>query len=550
MRWSKVNRKGKKWYRFMKQLSFVRQALAVCWFLFGFHLWIGCVGTASHAEVRLATIFADHMVVQRDRPLTFWGWGTPGEEIEVRLGDQAGQAQVATDGSWACKIGALPMSREGLELVVRASNEIRVRDVLVGDVWLCSGQSNMEWGLGGCDAPEDIAQSNEPMIRHFGVEMNFAHTPKSEVRGRWSVATPQSTPGFTAVGYYFAKRVHSETGVPIGIVRSSVGGTNIECWMAQETLMNTPALEPYARMMRESLAQYQKDLATVIPEVEKWTLEARQQVLAGTEISMPPAVPDFPFGEKMFRPRCVTLHNGMIHPLKRLSLRGVLWYQGENNAGNAEDGKQYIEKKRAMVSDWRKWFSDPDLPFYFVQLAAWQSPTKDPSQADGWAYFRDAQRKALSIKNTGMAVAIDIGDAQDIHPKNKYDVGERLARWALVHQYGKSIECSGPLFRQMTIDGNRAVIEFDHVGQGLMVGRKSGREPVAQAAGESLSRFAIAGEDRKWYWAEATIEGDKVVCTHPEVARPVAVRYGFSMNPEGANLYNRDGLPASPFTTE
>ena len=534
----------------MKQLSFVRQALAVCWFLFGFHLWFGCDGTASHAEVRLATIFADHMVVQRDRPLTFWGWGTPGEEIEVRLGDQAGQAQVATDGSWACEINALPMSREGLELVVRASNEIRVRDVLVGDVWLCSGQSNMEWGLGGCDAPEDIAQSNEPMIRHFGVEMNFAHTPKSEVRGRWSVATPQSTPGFTAVGYYFAKRVHAETGVPIGIVRSSVGGTNIECWMAQETLMNTPALEPYARMMRESLAQYQKDLATVIEEVEKWTLEARQQMLAGTEISMPPAIPEFPFGEKMFRPRCVTLHNGMIHPLKRLSLRGVLWYQGENNAGNAEDGKQYIEKKRAMVSDWRKWFSDPDLPFYFVQLAAWQSPTKDPAQADGWAYFRDAQRKALSIENTGMAVAIDIGDAQDIHPKNKYDVGERLARWALVHQYGKSIECSGPLFRQLTIDANRAVIEFDHVGQGLMVGRKNGRDPVVQAAGESLSRFAIAGEDRKWYWAEATIEGDKVVCTHPEVARPVAVRYGFSMNPEGANLYNRDGLPASPFTTE
>jgi len=534
----------------MTQSNSVRKTLAVCWFLFGFNLWAGFVGTPCHAEVRLATIFSDHMVVQRDRPLTFWGWGTPGEMLNVQLGQQTEQTQVAADGSWACTLAALPISRDGLELVVSASNEIRIRDVLVGDVWLCSGQSNMEWGLGGCDAPEDIAQSNEPMIRHFGVEMNFAHTPKLDVRGRWSVATPQSTPGFTAVGYYFAKRVHMETGVPIGIVRSSVGGTNIECWMAQETLMNTPALDPYARMMRESLAQYQKDLATVIPEVEKWTLEARQQMLAGTEISMPPAIPEFPFGEKMFRPRCVTLHNGMIHPLKRLSLRGVLWYQGENNAGNAEDGKQYIEKKRAMVSDWRKWFSDPDLPFYFVQLAAWQSPTKDPAQADGWAFFRDAQRKALSIENTGMAVAIDIGDAQDIHPKNKYDVGERLARWALVHQYGKNIECSGPLFRQLTIDGNRAVIEFDHVGQGLMVGRKIGREPVAQAAGESLSRFAIAGEDRKWYWAEATIEGDKVVCTHPEVARPVAVRYGFSMNPEGANLYNRDGLPASPFTTE
>ena len=500
-------------------------------------------------EVRLAAIFSDHMVLQRDRPLRVWGWGDAGQRVEVRFGSERGQSIVATDGTWSCTLGPQSMSREPLEMLVTGGNELRVRDILLGDVWLCSGQSNMEWGLGGCDAPEDIRSSNFPLIRHFGVEMHFAHSPQQDVRGRWFVAKPETTPGFTAVGYYFARRVHEVTGVPIGLVRSSVGGTNIECWMSQETLMGTPALEPYAKLMRESLEQYQKDLATAIPGIEEWTVRAKREQQAGMTISMPPAIPEFPFGEKMFRPRCVTLHNGMIHPLKGFAMRGVLWYQGENNAGNPADGKQYIEKKRAMIADWREWFSDPELPFYFVQLAAWQAANGDPNQADGWAYFRDAQRQCLEIPNTGMAVAIDIGDALDIHPKNKFDVGERLARWALKHQYGEDIECSGPLFRSMEIQGEKIVVEFDHVGKGLMVGRKNGREAVEEVQGGSLARFAISGEDGKWYWAQAELQENRVVCKHPAVLRPVAVRYAMSMNPEGANLYNRDGLPASPFTT-
>ena len=231
-------------------------------------------------------------------------------------------------------------------------------------------------------------------------------------------------------------------------------------------------------------------------------------------------------------------------------MRGVLWYQGENNAGSPADGLQYIEKKRAMIADWRSWFSDPELPFYFVQLAAWQTATNDPNQADGWAHFRDAQRRCLEIPHTGMAVAIDIGDAMDIHPKNKFDVGERLARWALKHQYGQELECSGPLFRSMEADGAKLVLTFDHVGKGLMVGRKNGREVVEEISGGKLARFAISGEDGKWYWAEAEIQGGRVICSHSSVPRPLAVRYAMSMNPDGANLYNRDGLPASPFATK
>jgi sialate O-acetylesterase len=252
----------------------------------------------------------------------------------------------------------------------------------------------------------------------------------------------------------------------------------------------------------------------------------------------------------MFRPRCVTLHNGMIAPLVPFALRGVLWYQGESNAGNPADGLQYIEKKRAMLADWRKWFGDPDLPFYFVQLAAWQKPSDQPAGGDGWAHIREAQRKCLTIPHTGMAVATDVGDADDIHPKNKADVGDRLARWALANEYGKKVVPSGPLFRGLKIDGNKAVVEFDHVGAGLMIGRKEGRKPADELKDGKLARFAIAGKDKKWVWANAVIAGDTVVCTHPDVPNPVAVRYAFTMNPVGANLYNRDGLPASPFRTD
>jgi sialate O-acetylesterase len=504
----------------------------------------------AFAEVRLSALFGDHMVLQRDRPIPIWGWGTAGEDVRIALADQTANTQVAPDGRWTCTLGALAASGIPIELRVSASNEIVHKDILVGDVWLCSGQSNMEWGLGGCDAPEDVQSANFPQIRHFGVEANFASTPQANVKGRWSLCKPETAPGFTAVGFYFARRVHKETGIPIGLLRSSVGGTNIECWMSQETLMNTASLEPYAKMMRESLAQYQSDLRSIIPQVEAWTQRSRDAINSGSELPMPPAIPEFPFGEKMFRPRCVTLHNGMIHPLKPFALKGVLWYQGENNAGNPADGLQYIEKKRAMIRDWRQWFGDPKLPFYFVQLAAWQKPTEDPGLADGWAFFRDAQRQCLNLPHTGMAVAIDIGDADDIHPKNKYDVGQRLARWALAREYSIRLEVSGPLYRSVTIQGNRAIIAFDHIGSGLVAGSKTGRNPVVFSESAPLKRFAIAGQDRKWYWAEAIIEGDNVVCTHPDVPQPVAVRYAMSMNPQGANLYNRDGLPASPFRTD
>jgi sialate O-acetylesterase len=501
---------------------------------------------AGRADVKLPRIFSDHAVLQRDRPLPVWGWADPGEEITVTLSTQKATVATDADGKWLVKLAPQPMSKEPLTLTVAGKNTITARNVLLGDVWLCGGQSNMEWGLGGCDAPDDIRAADFPLIRHFGVGHHFAATPQTNFTGDWRVCTPQAAPGFTAVGYYFARRVHRETGVPIGLLRSCVGGTGIELWMSQETLLNTPALEPYAKQMRESLAGYQRDLAGALPALQQWLASASAARHTGQTLPMPPAWPEFPFGERAQRPRCVTLHNGMIAPLGPFALRGALWYQGESNAGD----RLYLEKKRALLADWRKWFGDPELPFYYVLLAAWQKPNNNPAHTDDWAIVREQQLRCLTLPNTGMASALDVGDADDIHPKNKADVGERLALWALAKDYGMNLEPSGPLFSALKIEDDKARLSFTHLGKGLMVGRKVGRAPATEDAGGKLKRFAIAGEDKQWRWAEARLEGDTVVCSSPDVPKPVAVRYAWAINPEGANLYNRDGLPAAPFRTD
>lgn len=507
---------------------------------------LACLAAPLAADVTLPSIFSDNAVLQRDQPLPVWGKASPGERIEVSLGKSRGSTKAGSDGRWQVVLDPQPLSAEPLSLSVAGKNRITRENILLGDVWLCSGQSNMDWGLGGCEVPEDISAADHPEIRHFRVAYNFANRPADDVTGNWSVCTPASVHGFTAVGYYFARKVHAETGVPIGLLTSSVGGTNIELWISQARLLGTPALESYAAQMRESLDRYQEELVAILPAARIWADAGLAASKAGKPVPMPPAWPEYPFGERMMRPRCVTLHQGMIAPLVPMSLRGVLWYQGENNS----DDRLYVEKKKALVEEWRELFRNPELPFYFVQLAAWQQPDGDPA-GGGWGPVRDLQRRCLAIPHTGMACAIDIGDAEDIHPKNKYDVGERLALWALRNEYGrKGLVVSGPLFREMKTAGDSIVLHFDSTGSGLMTGRKVGRQPVIEEPGAKLRRFAIAGEDRRWVWAEAVIEGDTVRVRSPEVPRPVAVRYAHSSNPEGANLYNRDGLPASPFRTD
>ncbi len=504
------------------------------------------LSTVAFADVTLPAVFSDHVVLQRDRPLPVWGWAAAGETVSVSLGAQKGDATAGPDGRWMVTLAAQAMSKEALTLTVTGKNTLAVKDVLLGDVWICSGQSNMDMALGGCATPEDIKSAELPLVRHFRMEYNFASAPATDVKGRWSVCSPGSAGGFSAVGFYFARKVQAETGVPIGLLTNAVGGTNIELWLSEQTLLNTPALDSYAKVMRESLADYQKQLADSLAPMEQWIAASRAAIQGGKEIPMPPKFPDYPFGEKMHRPRCVTLHNGHIAPLVPMAMRGVLWYQGENNA----DGRLYVEMTQAMLADWRKRFNDPALPFYFVQLASFLKPNDNPAGGE-WGLIRDAQRRCLAIPHTGMASAVDIGDAEDIHPKNKPDVGERLALWALANEYGKKdVVPSGPLFREVKFEGGKARVMFDSIGGGLMAAHKDGRSPVVEDKGTPLKRFAIAGADKKWVWANAVIDGETVVVSSPEVPSPVAVRYAYSSNPAGANLYNRAGLPASPFRTD
>jgi sialate O-acetylesterase len=509
-------------------------------------MFLGAAVMAASADVTLPALFSDHVVLQRNLPLPVWGWASPGEKVEVVLGKERASATANPDGKWLVRLAPQPVSKEPLTLTVTGANKLEVRDVLLGDVWLCSGQSNMDWGLGGCNVPADIAAADLPQIRHFRTEYNFASTPATTVKGQWNVCSPGTAPGFSAVGFYFARKINAATGIPIGLLTNAVGGTNIELWMCQETLLTTPALESYANQMRESLAVYQQQLRDALPAIERWTKLSRTALGSNQPIPLPPQWPEYPFGERVARPRCVTLHNGHIAPLVPLAMRGVLWYQGESNAGDP----LYLEKTAAMVADWRKWFANPKLPFYFVQLAAFEKPDDNPA-GGGWGPIRDLQRRCLGISNTGMACAIDIGDAADIHPQNKFDVGERLARWALANDYGKAdVVTSGPLFRELKIEGNKARVFFDSLGGGLVAARKEGRAAPVAEPGAKLQRFAIAGADKQWVWAEAVIDGDTVVVSSPQVAAPVAVRYAFSSNPTGANLYNRAGLPASPFRTD
>jgi sialate O-acetylesterase len=513
-------------------------------------LILASAAAVGRADVRLASIFSDHMMLQRDQPIRVWGHAEPGEAVRVKLGGAEASTQADAEGRWLVTLPALKEGRD-LELNVTGKNPVVVRDVIVGDIWVCSGQSNMEWSMGVSDAAEDIKTADFPDIRR--VKVNHVESPRAEenapIGSPWKACTPQTAGDFTAVGFYFARDVLAATGVPVGIIDDNWGGTAIEGWVAPEALDLVPELAAAAEGRRKAIADHRAALPGRIDEVERWVAATRQALAADTateRLPVPPAWPVLPnaggWGQR---------YNAMVHPLIRLPVKGFLWYQGEANGG---EGDSYRHKMHALVKGWRKAWGNDDLPFYFVQLASFQDPTDNPAGGDGWAKLREAQRHSLALPHTGMAVITDtvpLAARGDIHPRNKFDVGKRLARWALNRDYGKAdVVPSGPLFKSLAIEGDKARVTFEHVGGGLMVGRKEGKAPPGEDAGGKLKRFAIAGEDKKWHWADAVIVEDAVVVSSSAVPKPVAVRYAFSMNPDGANLYNRAGLPASPFRTD
>ena len=480
------------------------------------------LATAARADVRLPAVFSEHMVLQQQGTgAPVWGWAEAGEKVTVKIADQQAEATADDKGQWTVRLK--PLAAGGpLEMTVTGKNTISVKDVMVGEVWVASGQSNMEWSVNAINATaEQKAAANFPALRMFTMQKGIGSKPIREHNGKWELCTPETVGGFSAVGYFFGRELHQQLNVPVGIIHTSWGGTPAEAWTEASALEADPDLKGMAENWRQQVAAFPQQL-------EEWKKVADAAEAEGRTV---PALPHDPRNNAW---RSSGLYNAMIAPLAPYQIKGAIWYQGESNA---ERAYQYRKLLPAMIASWRKAWGQGDFPFGIVQLANFMAQNDQPGESH-WAELREAQSMTAAMPNNGLAVAIDIGDAADIHPRNKEDVGKRLAAWALSGVYGKDVPGSGPVYESMAALGNAVRIKFKHTHGGLVA-----------KGGEPVKGFAVAGEDRKWVWADAKIDGETVVVSSPQVAKPVAVRYAWANNPV-CNLYNKAGLPASPFRTD
>jgi len=490
----------------------------------------------AQAEVKLPAIIGDNMVLQADVKAPIWGWAAPDEKVTVTLGDQKQTATADKDGKWTVKLEALK-SGGPLEMAVAGTNTITVKNILVGEVWVCGGQSNMAMSVKSSkDSDKEIAEAKYPKIRLFKVQNAMADEPAKDAKGQWVECDPNTVGGFSAVGYFFGRDLHKVLNVPVGLIHSNWGGTCAEAWTSKPTLEGDAELKVALDRQTQAVERHATDKENWEKNKDKllarWKESADKAKAEGKPIPRAPQPPGDPKTSPN-RPSC--LYNGMIAPLIPFGIRGAIWYQGESNAGRAVEYRKLFP---AMISDWRKNWGQGDFPFLFVQLANFMAKDAEPKD-DPWPWLREAQTMTLSVPKTGMAVIIDIGEGNDIHPKNKQDVGLRLSRAAQKIAYGKDIVHSGPVHEtgSMKIEGDKAVVKFKHLGGGLV------------AKGDKLTGFAIAGEDRKFVWADAKIDAETVVVQSKDVPKPVAVRYAWANNPD-CNLYNKEGLPACPFRTD
>ena len=494
-------------------------------------------GMPAVAEVKLPGIFAPHMVLQRDLAIPVWGWANPGEKVSVSLAGQTEQATADPQGKWSVELA--PIADPGpYTLTVKGDNTIEIPDVLAGEVWLASGQSNMAMTVSRCkDIEQETAAANHPRIRMFTVARTPAETPQDNVQGSWQVCSPETVGGFSATAYFFGRELEKELDVPVGLINSSWGGTPVQAWTSIERQQEKPELtsllDDWGRRIRDwdpekAEERFERDL-------KAWEERTAELKAAGkTELPRRPRRPVAP-RLNPHRPAC--LFNGMIAPLVPYGMRGAIWYQGESNAGGGS-AALYGMQLAMMIADWRAQWDQGEFPFLYVQLPNFRRAQTEPSQTTGWVVVQEQMLKALKVPGAGMAVTIDIGEADDIHPRNKQDVGRRLAYWALAHTYGQDRVASGPLYKSMEKKDGKITVKFDHVGTGLAV------------RGDKLEGFAIAGPDEKFVWADATITGpDTVVVSSSEIEDPAAVRYAWAENPK-ATLVNSADLPASPFRTD
>ncbi len=482
----------------------------------------------STAAVRLPALLSDRMVIQQELPVQVWGWADPGEEVSVAFRGQQASAVADNAGRW--EVYFQPLAAGGpFEMTIRGSNAIVLRDVYVGEVWIASGQSNMVWPVQRSnDAEKEIAAAKFPEIRYFKVKLVTADERRDDVEGEWLAVSPRTAAEFSGVGYFFARHLHEKLGVPFGIVQSAWGGTPAEAWTTAKTLASDASLSSFQQEWTHLLADYPQAAKTYEMALKRWETAAAKAEAAGRQRPRKPPAPRGPGHHHAPS----GLFNAMIAPLTPYPIRGTIWYQGENNA-NRGHGDLYRRLFKAMILDWRREWGLGPFPFLFVQLANYGRVP----QESAWPEVREAQAMALDLVNTAMAVTTDIGNPNDIHPRNKQEVGRRLAIAARAKVYGESgIAFSGPVFKQATREGRTLRLWFDHLGGGL-----------ASRDG-TLRGFELAGAGGKYVAATAQIVGANVLLSSPAVDSPVKARYAWAAAPEG-NLFNKAGFPASPFRT-
>ncbi|MEI6646796.1 MAG: sialate O-acetylesterase [bacterium] len=495
------------------------------------------------AAVTMPKVFADHMVLQRDMPVAVWGWADAGEKVTVSFGKQSKTAVPDATGRWQVALDAMPANATAQELIIIGTNTVVIRDVLVGEVWFCSGQSNMNT-LTSENPKEildrEIPKAELPTLRLFASATALGPTVQKDLsNGQWVLSTPKTALNYSGVAFFFGREIHNALKVPVGLVKVGCGGSKCESWTGIEGLQDDPAYQKTLKAQWEKkLAEYpavlQKYNEVTLPNWEKAVAQAK------TDGKPTPIKPGKPNSGPDSAHCPASLFNHLVAPLVGLSMRGVIWYQGESNASSPEESKDYRTLFPAMINDWRKRWQRPDMPFLFVQIANFRAAQTQPVETPAnWALAREAQAMALSLPNTGMATAIDINHEPDnIHPTNKYDVGLRLSFVALAKVYGKDIPYAGPTFDKMTIEGSKARLHFTHTDGGLKT-----------RDGGPVKGVAIADQAGAFVWADAVIDGNTLVLSSPESKAPAKVRYGWAMNPIG-NLDNGVGLPAFPFRTD
>lgn len=487
------------------------------------------------ADLQLPSVFADSMVIQRDQPVKFWGWAAAKRKISVSIDTQVQSAVTDEDGRWSLQLKSLPAGGPHTITVAGEGTTHEIKDVLVGEVWLCSGQSNMAMTVDRAkDFNKEAAAAKFPKIRMFKVSSGHALEPQERCNGTWSVCSPETVGGFSATAYFFGRRLHKDLDVPIGLINSSVGGTSVESWTSMPAQSAVKAIQPRLDAWKASDNDFDEAAAKIKYQKAQsgWKERAAAAIAAGRK---PPRKPQLASRPRNDRNYPANLFNGKINPLIGYTIKGAIWYQGENSSGRGFS-HLYGDQLKTLIADWRNRWGQGDFPFAWVQLPNFKTPQTMPAETSGWVLVQEGMLKTLSVPNTGMAVTIDVGEAKDIHPKDKQSVGHRLAQWALGRVYGQEVIPMGPIYQSSTTSGNEVTIRFQHA-EGL------------RATGEKVNGFAIAGADRKFVAADARLAGNTVIVSSDKISEPRSVRYAWAANPV-ISLYNAADIPASPFRTD